>query len=94
MVLSALSLTGAYLQHQRILARGADRVAVRRGARLAATIVSVAILAWSVAGGWSEISRYALGGDLPLAPVAVWAFLAAWVGLTLAVLMVLIRKLG
>jgi uncharacterized iron-regulated membrane protein len=97
LVLSALSLTGAYLHHQRIIARGADRVAVTRGARRIATVVTVAVLGWSIGGGWAEISAYGIDGLsslLTMTPIGVWVFLTAWLLLTLGVLAVWVRRLG
>lgn len=97
LILSALSLTGAYLHYQRLLARGADRVAVRQGARHAGTVATLAVLAWSIGGGWTEIRGYGidgLGSVAALTPIGAWLFLGAWLVLTLSMLTLWVRKLG
>ncbi len=98
LLMCSLSLSGAYLHHQRILARGADRVAVRRGARTAAAFVALLVMAYSLGGGIVEIGGYAVpgagNGVATLTPVSVWIFIAGWVAITLAIIAVWLKKLG
>lgn len=97
LLMTGLALSGAYLHRQRIIARGADRVAVRRSTRSAAAFVSVAVLVFSAVGGFVEIDGYSVsaGADvLTLTPMPVWLFLLAWIGVTLGVIALWIRKLG
>lgn len=97
LLMTGLCLTGAYLHYQRIVARGGDRQALSRHARRIALGVTCLLLAATAAGGWAEISGYAIDGDASrvwtMTPASVWVFLAAWLAVTLAVIAVWVRKL-
>jgi uncharacterized iron-regulated membrane protein len=95
LLLSGLSLTGAYLHVQRLRRKhaGADR----RPAVVAACGVCAVLLAASAVGGWLEIRRYGPMVDgvrqWPAVPSPVIAFVAIWVAATLAILWVWVRRL-
>ena len=86
--LSALALTGAWLHVQRLQRDGARRAAWP-GARLALVATGL-VLCVSAAGGVQEILSYGphLDGEAqwPQVPLAVGAFICAWILLTLLVL--------
>lgn len=95
LLLSGLSLTGAYLHVQRLQRKYAR--ADRRPAVVAAYGVSAVLLAASAVGGWIEIRRYGSLVDgvrhWPVVPLPVTAFIALWVVATLAVLWIWVRRL-
>jgi uncharacterized iron-regulated membrane protein len=96
LLLSALCLTGAWLHAARLLRESRTRRAYWPGTA-AAVLVSLLVLAASVAGGWREIRDYGAlvdGARLwPQVPWAVTAFLLAWLLLTLAALWFWLRLL-
>jgi uncharacterized iron-regulated membrane protein len=95
LALSALSLSGAYLQVQRLRRKHAGLH--RRPAVIAAYAVSAVLLAASAAGGWTEIRQY--GPELdgarqwPLVPLPVIVFIGGWVMVTLGVLAAWVRSI-
>lgn len=95
LALSGLSLTGAYLQAQR-QRRAKGRLAPRAPVALAYG-VTVALLGLSAAAGVAEIRGYGQGPDgapaWPEVPGGVWAFIAAWLAVTLAALTAWMAKL-
>lgn len=95
LLLSGLSLTGAYLHVQRLRRKHASDD--RRPAVVAAYAVSAVLLAASAAGGWIEIRRY---GPLidgvrhwPVVTLPVVTFLVSWVTVTLAIVWIWVRRL-
>lgn len=90
LLLSGLTLTGAYLQaaRQRRLRGGAIRapVAVAYG-------VTVAVLLASAWMGAQEIQAYGTGGRWPVVPASTWAFILAWIAVTVGILTVWMRRL-
>lgn len=88
LVVSGLCLTGAYLHAKRLQSETGARA--RWPGMLAALVASGLVLAGSVWGGWVEIKAYGpvVNGvqQWPDVPLAVSAFIALWVALTLAVL--------
>jgi uncharacterized iron-regulated membrane protein len=95
LVLSGLSLTGAYLHVQRLRRRHHEMV--RRPVVTAAYLVSAVVLLGATAGGYLEIRGYgpagAAGPAWPDVPWQVTTFLAAWLVLTLGVLAAWVQRL-
>jgi uncharacterized iron-regulated membrane protein len=88
LLLSGLCLTGAYLHAGRLAAPGGARA---RWPGLAwALLASLALLGWMVDGGIAELRRFGPVVDqvqqMPDVPVPVVAFLAGWMALTAALL--------
>jgi uncharacterized iron-regulated membrane protein len=86
LLLSALCLTGAYLQLQRQLRHHSQ--APRRSAVTNAYLVAAIVLALTIIGAVQEIRRYAE----PWPPTGVWIFIAAWTSVTVWILLVWARK--
>jgi uncharacterized iron-regulated membrane protein len=95
LLLSAMSLTGAYLHIRRL--RRKQPGARRRPAVVVANAVSFAVIVACCVGGWLEIRGYGSTIDgvrtMPEVPLAVQAFIGGWVALTAAILAVWAHKL-
>lgn len=94
-LLSGLSLTGAYLQVQRQQRRGQDGY---RSAIIAAYTVSILVLLTAAVGAWREIRDYgpveAEGRHVwPEVPLAVVGFIVVWLASMLVILVLWVRKL-
>ena len=91
LMLSGLSLTGAYLHVMR--SQGTHGLA-RGPAVIAAHVVTLALLVLTVYGGWNEIRDYGTRDAWPIVPIPVTVFLVAWVASTVAVLQWWVRKVS
>lgn len=94
-VLSGLSLTGAYLHVQRL--ERSPHPHRSRGAVIASHVASALLLGIAAWGGWREIFAYGplVNGvrQWPEVPAAVIFFIVAWLVLTATILVVWARKL-
>lgn len=90
LALSALCLTGAYLQAKRQKLKSG--VKKYRVSILAAYGITVVVLALSVWGGIVEITGYGMGGDWPETPTPVVSFIFFWIFVTMIILTVWVKK--
>jgi uncharacterized iron-regulated membrane protein len=95
LALSALTLTGAYLQVKR--QRRRRHPVTARGPVVLAYLTTVAILTTAAVGGWYEIRSYGpLPDGGPVFPEVTWpvfSFIAAWIVSTVGILTVWMWKL-
>lgn len=94
LALSAMALTGAYLQVKRQTLHGET---TRRKMILISYCLTTAVLLASAVGSWIEIRNYGLIVNgvqtWPDVPMEVATFIGAWIALTLMILTIWMRKL-